>query len=262
MSFFSKALSKVGIGAAKIDAVLDNQQVQPGEQLHGVLNITGGKVEQQINKIDLDVYCNYFVEEEYEEDEETKTRVVEQTCRINSFDVNESFTIGPGEEKSIDFSIELSLQAPLSFGKSKTWLQTNLDIDFALDKQDRDYLHVVPNPLQQAVLNAVAELGFDMVEAESEGCSSHRGELPFIQEFEFKAHRGDFAGRLDELEVVMMCYPDELGVHLEIDRRARGFSGFIANMFGRDETNVYLSVTEDNADSIIDEIYELIDSNS
>lgn len=261
MSFFTKALSKVGIGAAKIDAVLDNQQVEPGTIMSGVLNITGGKAEQKINKIDLDVYCNYFVEEEYEEDGESRTRVVEETCRINTFDVQESFTINPGEELAIEFEIPLSAQAPLSFGKSKTWLQTNLDIDFALDKQDRDYLHVVPNERQQAILDAIAQLGFDMVEAESEGCSSSKGELPFIQEFEFKAHRGDFNGRLDELELVMMNYHDEVGVHLEIDRKARGIGGFFAEMFGRDEVNAYISVTEPDVDAISEQLYQLIDDN-
>lgn len=259
MSFFSKALSKVGIGAAKIDAVLDSEQLQPGETISGVLNITGGKVEQQINKVDLDVYCNYFVEEEYEDEDETKTRIIERTCCINSWDVEQSFVINAGEDKQIPFSFTLSGQAPLSYGKSKTWLQTNLDIDFAIDKKDKDYIHVVPNDFQEATLQAISQLGFDMVEAESEGCDNHRGELPFIQEFEFEAMRGDFSSRLDELELVMIDHGDELGVHLEIDRKARGIGGLLAHMFGRDETTTYLAVNEDNVDTLMDEIYNLID---
>lgn len=261
MSFFSKALSVVGIGAAKIDAVLDSDSIEPGSSITGVLNIEGGKVEQKINKIDLDVYCNYFIEEEYEEDGETHTRIVERTCRINSLDLAESFTIEAKAQHSLAFELPLCEQAPLSLGQSKTWLQTNLDIDFALDKKDKDYLHVIPTPLQQAVFDSLSALGFDLVEAESEGCSNAKGELPFIQEFEFKAHRGEFADKLDELELVMMNYGNEVGVHLEIDRRARGVGGFFAEMFGRDEVNAYLSVTADNLESLSEQLYQLIDEN-
>ncbi len=262
MSFFTKALSKVGIGAAKVDAVLDNESVQPGELITGVIKITGGKVEQKINKIDLDVYCNYFVEEEYERDDETHTRVVERTCRINSWDLNESFMIQPEEYREIPFEVELSQQAPLSIGKSETWLNTNLDIDFALDKDDKDYIHVVPNEMQAATLGAIEQLGFDMVEAESEGCNSHRGELPFIQEFEFKARRGDFRGKLDELELVMMLHGDELTLFLEIDRKARGIGGLFAEMFDMDESNVRVTVDSSHKGQLVDILHDVISQHS
>lgn len=259
MSFFTKALSKVGIGAAKIDAVLDFEQIEPGQEITGTINISGGKAEQEINKVDLDVYCNYFVERQ---DEEGESETIEQHCKINSWDIEESFTISPGEDKQIPFSFVLSEQAPLSIGKSTTWLKTNLDIDYALDKSDKDYIEVVPNQLQAAVLSAIEEMGFEMVDAECEGCEGHRGQLPFIQEFEFKARRGDFRGKLDELELVMMASGDQLRVHLEIDRRARGFSGFLAEAFGRDETNVYFDVSEHNIDDVGNTIYDLIDQHS
>ncbi|MCW9017990.1 MAG: sporulation protein, partial [Kangiellaceae bacterium] len=127
MSFFNKMLSKVGIGAAKIDAVLDSEVLVPGEEVSGTLNIEGGKTDQEINKIDLDIYSNYFVEEEYEEDEETYSRMAERSTKINSVEVDESFTIKAGESKQIPFSFTLSAYAPLSYGKSNTWLRTNLD---------------------------------------------------------------------------------------------------------------------------------------
>lgn len=258
MSFLNKVLSKVGIGAAKIDAVLDQEQVEPGQQVSGIIHITGGKVDQPINKIDLDVYCNYFVEEEYEEGDETRTRVVEHDCRINSWDLQDSFTIEAGQSKEIPFAFELSHFAPLSLGKSQTWLKTNLDIDFALDKADKDYLDIRPNQLQAATLDALMDLGFNMVEAESEGCSSSRGDLPFIQEFEFKATAGDFRGKLDEVELVMFVDDDSLEIFLEIDRRARGIGGLFAEAFGMDETNVRLKVTTDDIDELGNILYETI----
>ena len=259
MSFLSKALSKVGIGAAKVDAVLDNSSVAPGEPLTGVINITGGKVEQEINKLDLDVYCNYFVELENDEGE---TEISERTCCINSWDINEAFTIGAGEEKQLTFELILSPEAPISVGRSATWLKTNLDIDFALDKSDKDYINVVPNELQQAVLEAIESLGFSLDEAECEGYDSARGSLPFVQEFEFKPRGGDFRGRLEELEMVMFSHSsDEITLALEIDRKARGISGFFAKAFGMDETKTKVVVNHDNIDDFQDTLYDLVDDN-
>jgi sporulation-control protein len=260
MSFFSKVLSKVGIGAAKIETELDNEQVTPGQQISGMITITGGNVEQQINKIELDVYCNYFVEEQHQEDDETLTRVIEKHCRINNLDIQDSFAIAPNHSKQIPFSLELSPHTPLSLGKSSCWIQTNLDIDCALDKADKDFLDVIPSPLQEATLNALVDLGFNMTDAENEACSSSERSLPFIQEFEFKARSGDFRGKLDELELVMFINDDTLDIYLQIDRRAQGIGGLFAEAFDLDESNVHLSVSADDIDQIADKLYAIIDA--
>ncbi len=261
MSFFSKMLSKVGVGAATIDAVLDHEQAEPGQPISGVINIVGGKVDQQINKIDLDVYCNYFVEETIEEDNESHTRKIEKTCRINSFDIAENFTIGSGEKKKLNFSFELSPHAPLSAGHCKSWLKTNLDIDYALDTDDKDYIDIRPNPLQAATIAALIDLGFEVVEVESEGCHCDRTTLPFIQEFEFVARSGEFRGKLDEVELVMFINGDNLDIFLEIDRRSKGLGGFFATAFGRDETNVHLTISPDEVEQLGDMLHEIISEN-
>ena len=259
MSFLSKALSKVGIGAAKVDAVLDDNTIAPGEPLAGVINIVGGKVEQHINKLDLEVYCNYFVELENDEGD---SEIAEKTCRINSWQIKEAFNIAPNEQKQIPFELILSPQAPISVGKSSTWLRTNLDIDYALDKSDKDYLNVVPNEIQQNILQAIESLGFVLDEAECEGYENHGARLPFVQEFEFKAQSGDFRTRLKELEIVMFTHSvDHITLALEIDRKASGISGFFAKAFDMDETKLKLSIDNHNIDDIQDILYEIIDDN-
>ena len=262
MSFFTKVLSKVGIGSAKIDAVLDSEVLVPGEEVSGVLNIEGGKTDQEINKIDLDVYSNYFIEEEYEEDEETYTRMVEQSTVINSVKVNESFTIQAGEAKQIPFSFTLSPYAPLSYGKSNTWLRTNLDIDSALDKSDKDYVQIAPTAIQQALLDAIDNLGFRLDEAESEGTEGGISPLEFVQEFEFKPISGDFYGKLDELEMIMVPNGEGLNVYLEIDRKARGIKGLFSEMLGTDESKVCLSIESDNVGDISEMLYQVISDHS
>lgn len=261
MSFFKKVLSSVGIGAAKVDAVLDATDFAAGDTLSGVVHITGGNAPQSINKIDLDVRCNYFAEEEYEvrrdDDVEYETRIVERDATLVSYDIGESFEIQPGEQKQIPFRIELPLDAPLTLGKSSTWLQTNLDIDFALDKKDKDYIHIVPNAFQQQVLSAIESLGLRLHEAECE--ESRQFHLPFVQELEFKAYGGRFAGRIDELEIIFMNYPNKIAVLMEVDRAARGVKGFFSEMLDMDESKVAVEFDDTNIADAESMLRELID---
>ncbi|WP_440054252.1 sporulation protein [Pseudoalteromonas sp. T1lg65] len=260
MSFFKKALGAVGIGAAKVDTILDHHQYAPGEEISGTVLIKGGKVAQEINKIDLKVMCNYTIERE---DEEGETETITKHHTLAKFHINERFTIEPGEEKHVPFAFDLELEAPISVGHSETWIATNLDIDMALDKSDRDYIDVVPTELQQAVIDALEELGFKLYESDCEGIEEVSfSRLPFVQELEFKTIAGDFHGRFDEVEVVFFNRGSQLEVIFEIDRRARGFKGFFAEALDLDESKARLVVDEGNVDELEDLIYEMLENNS
>ncbi|MCO7226839.1 sporulation protein [Pleionea sp. CnH1-48] len=261
MSFFKKALSKVGIGAAKVDAILDNSVVYPGGELSGIIQIKGGKAAQKIQKIDLDVRCNYMVEIEVEdEDGNEETETVEETATLVAYDLPEAFEIQPDEEREVPFSITMPETSPLTLGRSRTWVETNLDIEFALDKSDKDYVQVEPNDLQLSVLQALEELGFVLVEAECEAVKNFH--VPFMQELEFKAPSGPFAGRVSEVEVVFINDGHQLRLMLEIDRRARGMSGLFLSMFDMDETKTALTVNEHNIHDIQNLLADVISSHS
>ncbi|WP_105168224.1 sporulation protein [Pseudoalteromonas sp. T1lg23B] len=260
MSFFKKVLSSVGIGAAKIDAVLDHNEVAPGDELTGVIKVVGGNVAQEINKIDLDVVCNYTVEVETEDDE-VVTEVREYT--LSRFVLDEKFTIEPAEHREFPFVLELSEDAPITVGHSKTWLETNLDIDMALDKSDKDYVYVVPNTLQQAVIDALEALGFKLYEADCEGIDSVSfAKLPFVQELEFKTISGQFHGRFDEVELVFFNRGEQLEVIFEIDRKARGFVSFFKEALDLDESKARLVIADDDLEHLEDMISQLLEQHS
>ncbi len=262
MSFFKKVLGSVGIGAAKVDAILDETVLAPGETITGVVKVLGGKVEQKINKIDLDLNCHYTVEKEREDSEgDVETYTVRKTHTLSRFVIEEPFVILPGETKEFSIEFDLSLHSPLSIGKSKTWLETNLDIDMALDKEDKDYLNVVPSDLQQAVIDAMESLGFQLFEADCEGVERVSfSRLPFVQELEFVPYSGEFKGQFDEVEIVF-AYKDEetLEVLLEIDRRAKGLKGLFREVFDLDESNARIVVTGDNLEDVEGELYDLLE---
>ena len=259
MSFFKKVLSKVGVGAAKIDTELHNHIVYPGGELRGVIHITGGSVAQQINKIDLDVRCNYFAEETQASNDShdrdiSESVKVERYATLVAHDLPEKFEIQPDETRQIEFCIQVPIHAPITAGRCATWVETNLDIDFALDKTDKDVLTVEPNDLQLACLQAIEELGFACMEAENEAIGGWVA--PFIQEFEFKPQNGEFVGKLDEVEVIFKNYADHVDLLLEIDRKTRGFSGLFAQMLGRDETLLQMRIDESNVGEAAELIYQ------
>ncbi|HLO10782.1 MAG TPA: sporulation protein [Pseudoneobacillus sp.] len=240
MSFFDKVFASVGIGAASVDTKLEKDTYMPGETVQGVVEIKGGKVEQQIDEIYLSLNTTYL--------KESDDRKYNVTATIDRFRLTTPFTIRSNERKEIPFTFQLPYDTPLSIGKSKVWVTTGLEIKGGVDPSDKDYLKVIPNQLMTAVFNAVDNLGFRIREADCEEAPRRlRGRLPFVQEFEFVPTSGLFRGKLDELEVVFLSSGNgTLDLMFQVDRRAKGLSGLFSEAMGMDETNVRLTVS--NAD--------------
>jgi sporulation-control protein len=237
MSFFNKVLASVGIGAATVDTKLERDQVVPGEEIKGVVDIRGGNVEQQIDDIYLSVNTQYI-----KESDDKKYYV---TTTIERIRLASALTVDANERREIPFSFQLPLDAPVTLGKTKVWVTTGLDIKNAVDPSDKDFLHVKPNRLLEGVMNSISSLGFRLREVECEQASRRlRGRLPFIQEFEFVPTSGDFRGRLDELELVFVSTSQtSADLHFQIDRKARGLGGFLSEALEMDETNIRVSIS-------------------
>ncbi|AZB43205.1 sporulation protein SpoOM [Bacillus sp. FJAT-42376] len=238
MSFFNKVFASVGIGAAKVDTRLHDVNVRAGEEVQGIVAIKGGKTNQEIAEIYLSVMTAYV--------KEADDKKYTQTAVIAKVKINEPFVITPDEHKEIPFRFVLPEDTPVTYGKSKIWIHTGLDIKNAVDPSDQDALHVHPGPVQQEVFNALGELGFQLRNAENEAAPARlRKRLPFVQEFEFYPYQGPFQGKLDELEVVFTEVSNERAeLVMEIDRRAKGLSGLFSEMLEMDETSVRLSVSK------------------
>ena len=234
MSMFKKLLASVGIGAAKVDTRLYNDSLVPGETLNGEVYVTGGDVSQEIR----DIYL--YIATEYKRELEDST--VTEECVLVKYRLSEYFNLQPKETKVIPFSVQLPYETPLTMGHQPVYLRTGLDISSAIDPKDKDYIQVHPHPLMQQVLNAIENLGFQLYKVDCEYSPHFRGRYPFVQEFEFRP-MGKYRGHLDELEVVFSFNSDELEVLLELDKRARGFGGFLSEAFDMDERYVHFQVT-------------------
>jgi sporulation-control protein len=252
MSIFNKVFASIGIGAASVDTKLEKETVIPGEVVRGVVEIRGGNVDQKIDEIYLSVYTTYL--------KESDEKKYSKTALIDQFRLNEPFTIQAKEVKQIPFSFQLSIDAPITLGRTRVWVSTGLDIKNAIDPTDKDYLKVIPNPLTEAILNVVSELGFRLREVDCEEAPYRlRRRLPFVQEFEFVPISGAFRGRLDELELVF--YPtstSEIEVYMQVDRKARGLGGFLSEAMNMDESHVHLTLSSADLPSLKEKISSVI----
>jgi len=256
MSFFNKVLASVGIGAATVDTKLERDQVVPGEEIQGIIEIHGGNVEQQIGDIFLALNTQYI-----KETDNSKHYV---TATIERIQLASAFSLAASERKEIPFSFQLPLDTPVTVGKTKVWVTTGLDIKNAVDPSDKDFLNVKPNHLLDGVLNSISSLGFRLREVECEQASYRlRGRLPFIQEFEFVPTSGAFRGHLDELELVFLpSSAFSADLRFQIDRKARGLGGFLSEAMEMDETNITASISTSDLPTLPQKIKSLLEKYS
>lgn len=252
MSFFNKVLVSFGIGGAKVDTKLEKSEYTAGEIMNGKVEIHGGKLEQQVDSIFLTVYTTYI--------RESDDRKYTDVASVIKHKINEPFTIGVSETKSIPFSIELPAETPVTYGNTRVWVGTGLDIKNAVDPEDKDYIDVRPTRLAGHILGEMEHLGFKLRKAECEQASRKiRSRYPFVQEFEFVPTSGVFRGRLDELDVSFLSQSEQsVDLLLEVDRKARGLGGFLAEALEMDESNIRLTVTTQDLPNLHEKLKQVI----
>ncbi|MCG8563558.1 MAG: sporulation protein [Desulfobacterales bacterium] len=215
---FKKLFAKVGIGAAKVDAVLDTDHFAPGGRVEGRVLISGGKVEQEVSAITLKLMT--LAQEEGEDMD------LELGHAIAEYRVADPFTLQPGDEKEMPFSFDLHPETPMTVlevgnNRCKVWLETALDIEMAMDPTDRDYLNIHPAPVVHHFIDAMEKNGFKMVKADVEkgflrgdGFESQSG---CYQELEFKPTGFGFSS-VKEVEFSFILNGDQVHVLVELDR--------------------------------------------
>ena len=234
---FKKILASVGIGAAKVDTVLETEHLQPGQKFNAVIVIKGGDVEQEISGLDLALMTRVKVESD---DGEYFTNHVIEKWRITDIGM-----IAAGTEKHIPFEARLHSETPITeinagYNQSHVWLETGLDIDLALDPTDRDALHIYPNDAVSTLMEAMDRLGFSLVKADVEKgylkaptFQSHSG---CYQELEYRPNSRSLFG-LQEIELSFVPEAHKTHVLIELDRAFRG-DGYVDLTIEHDHVNL------------------------
>ena len=215
---FKKMLSKVGVGGAKVDTILKDLPVVRGGVLQGEIQIEGGKVEQLVEQVYLELGTSYVYEDE-------QGIVHTASVILHRMNIAESFELFPRELKTYPFALEVPLVTPITVGKPITYLRTGLDVKGSVDPKDRDPVSVAPEPATEKLLQAIEALGF-VHEPDSGDCidMENPSGVPYVQNFDYRA-QGEMARRIKELEVLVLPWETESEFELEIEVSS-GFFGY------------------------------------
>ena len=227
--------ARIGIGNARVDTKLQRQSYSAGDVIQGNVHILGGNVMQTIEALYVTVYTTYI--------QEVNDTKIEQTAAVAKFQISENFTMEANEEKTIPFQFKLPLATPVTKGKTKVWVQTELDVPLAVDPKDRDAITVQPSALLNEVLVAMRQLGFRLRSVECEKAPlALRAPMLFVQEFEFTP-TGSYRSYLDEVEILVVNQTvDGLDLLMQVDRKVRGFSSLLAEHLDLDESFIRLTI--------------------
>lgn len=213
---FKKILSSVGVGAAKVDFVLERNSVAMGEVVQGVLHIQGGNTEQQIEKVsvELKVKSSYSVKVG---DRKKHMSVNEVVAQVES----DPFVVKPGENLEWPVSFQVPENIPFSSLRTSYYFHTNLGIVKGMDAKDKDVVQVLPSGLIKNFLDGVSQLGLELYSEYYTGSK----QVMYLR---------PNTGLKDQLEYIMFEYSpmdiyNGMYGHVEIYPRAKGlkrlFSG-------------------------------------
>lgn len=224
---FNRMLSAFGIGGPSVDTVLDSPHAVPGQSITGQVRVQGGSSDADIGQVVLSLVTqvdrggfSFGHDDERGDGTEFLRSVVQQGLRVPA-----------GQLVSVPFQLALPWETPITavggaaLPGMSVGVRTELIIAGAPDKGDLDPVLVGPLPSQNKVLDAFGRLGFSF-----RGTGVQTGHLPgaahelgFYQELEFFPP-GQFAGRINQVELTFVATAHELNVILEADRRRGGFA--------------------------------------
>ncbi|MEU0145380.1 sporulation protein [Streptomyces sp. NPDC006288] len=214
---FKKLLGSLGVGGPTVDTTLPQGAAAPGGSLDGEVRLRGGSADSRIEHIALELVAR--VEAEHEEGES------EGGVVFARFTVADGFVLHQDEELGIPFSVALPWETPVTelHGQDlgiALGVRTELSVAGARDKGDLDRLAVRPLPAQEAVLEALGQLGFGFRSADLELGHIHGTgqQLPFYQEIELSPS-ARYADRIGEIEVTFLAGAEGIEVVLEADSR-------------------------------------------
>ncbi|MBA4493768.1 sporulation protein [Paenactinomyces guangxiensis] len=200
--------ASMGLGAAKVDLLLDQPAITMGEKVTGTIVLKGGSAEQRVEGLSVDFYLgsHYTVAG-------NRVGVKEKIKTIPI--TSETFTIEPGQVREYPFVFTCPKYLPVSSVSTRYYFETHLELKYGADAEDVDYVDVLPVGLLKNFLDALRELG--LVHQKEE----YTGGIDKEQRIKFHA-TGWLKGEYDEIWFAYqpaLITDDFLEVEYELDRR-------------------------------------------
>lgn len=243
MGFFDKLKASVGFGGAKVDLIINEKVINQGGIIEGTVKITGGNLNQKLNKLKLQLY--YRIEEIVQEtvvvdyDRDGRIDDVEEhehydTNYITIFKTETAHNteIIKGEEQEHPFTIEIPFNVPITDESIKWYLQAQADIPGAIDPRKTIELEIIPSVGIQAINELLEGMGFQMIEHGYEDESLFVVYKPTIQLKKF----------FDELIVYFYEDENKIELKMEIDLKERNVRDIFGSKFDTEQKLVRLTI--------------------
>ncbi|MBD0418458.1 sporulation protein [Streptomyces sp. TRM S81-3] len=183
---FRTFLSSMGINAPAVDTVPGRDAVRPGEELPFEVVVRGGGADVKVDRLAVELLIRV------EDSESTETGWTNPHVLASS-DTG-SFALAAKEDRVFESSLVIPWEMPLTHALgnrlkgARCALRTTMEIDNAVDRGDFDEIAVHARPVQDAMFQAFADLGFRFDEAEVKQYYRNFQQtqtLPYCQELEF-----------------------------------------------------------------------------
>ena len=231
----------MGIGGAKLTMNLAPQQVPQGGQVNGSILLVGGKVEQNVAAVKIQL-VRLWIEEErvsvrddrgthYETRRVTRHEIVQDTV------VSQAFTIKPQEQKQFPAAMEIPLQADINTNDQWWEIRGVAEIGKGKDAVQKLKIMVVPSVLMtqfQMIVTSQLQWGFKDIRA---GGTSGQVQMNYQPPAEL-------ASVLDEVRCVLQNSPGQLYVNLVLDFKAKKFGDYFKALVGKDDKATSLTFAE------------------
>lgn len=227
-----KLLASIGIGNAKVDTIIHNHEIIVGGSMSGEVQILGGNVAQEIDKIDLELYTYVEIDDK------------KYSYSFGKTNIQTQIQVLPNQKLTIPFNLTVPQYTPISAGGyNRVWLNTSLDIDNAIDPTDTDHLNIIPTTSMFCVFEAMEEFGFSLNEVDIE--RSNIFEWGFVQEFEFRPR--SIRTNTKEIEIIFLNENDRLNVFLQKDTKIRGVLGSFFDLSDFASKMYHFAIPQSNA---------------
>jgi sporulation-control protein len=231
-----KPLASLGIGSARVDTNLAENQFQAGDTVRGTVWIRGGQTTQQIEDIYLYLVITLLKQNK-------KTKHV-----LSKFKLSHAFLIQPGEVKEIPFQIQLPLYTPMSTGGYPIHLKTDVEIKMAVDPTDEDKIEVFPHPLVQKLLKQIEDAEFILYQIYNVYDKEQKPHS-FAQVYCFRP-TGRYHGYIDELNVSFNMTQTHIQMDLEMIRSSQSFFTSLKWEYNNPDSVLYINDQQTMSDPL------------
>jgi sporulation-control protein len=146
---FKKMITRT-IGHVKVDTVLTEEQVTPGDMLFGEVRLSSEKGFNEVEKVTVSLMQQF----PFSDDTVANLSLLTTEMRLSEDQKDENELVLP-------FELKVPYYTPKSAGKRKCWIQTDIDLPYKLDPRDMDFIEVNEHPLLAYVNKIVTEdMGF------------------------------------------------------------------------------------------------------